>query len=983
MKSTLRLILCCFLSLGMLLLSIPVSAQAASGGVQRKNHTPRGDLTSPVQVESVWDSAEKKGVLELSLSMSYNMPTTEASIRSRNSSISASSAADAPNTIGNDVVAVRNYTVHDVYRGKFTINGKKATKPQGNDRSTWVTDLIGPTLRMSQGDEIIIHLSNDLPNDRGTHYPNEKLSCIQNSPVSDATCNMANFHTHGFHDTPKVTRKDDSINIPGRESSKTVDDSSKIFVVDNPSTNFLDYWVGDDVIDSLLPGGNQFDIKVTIPYNHPAGTFWYHPHQHGATAIHLASGLEGVLIVDDLPPGTPECTEKILEARCTLNEPGTPNEPTLDTLLENLNERILAFQQILYEPSISLDIYDEDSNITDATLDCDDDTPCEVFWTNKAILASNVKTPSKLKTDSKDDPRELANQGAADASTGKTFTGYTLVNGQVYPTIKVAPKETERWRLVDAMVQEAISLQIVKLSDEGVTNLDSLFDDLIVSNRKPFDSKNPVIGTKPNPNKGEPKTINTDSLTWLANAAYFDTKTIEKTVYVNKHQSGSPWSSNTPTEVNIKEPYTVPLNLIAYDGITTGRIDQSTCLSSITGKTKTNSSPPVTATKTNPTPPPPVTVDENGVLQNCLTMGPGNRRDALVRFEEEGTYLLLKGPNAIYMNNQDVGESLAEDVLAVIDVNAEYAKNTTSPSSELFAKVSSTAKTELCNYAKRQLYSPISPLALDVEAKQGKDSSKQQGYLSTTSNDDSCTYVSPKTSNPKKQGDHTAFEFLETDIDYNATFLFFPSSGGPSPSDPTQGPRLNNGMTYGMSVQTLANTFNKKKNKKVTGRKTASQVKIDNESFTEDLNPIILTENQIGGWTLENFNSQKGPASAHPFHIHQNPFFLTEIETCDTQVTGTPGDYSKTYSNCTSETINRWQDTILTQPNQKVHFLYQPLKYDGPYVFHCHFVEHEDQGMMRWVTVCPPDKDDPTKPDATCASDTTYGLLPDFVREDL
>ena len=54
-----------------------------------------------------------------------------------------------------------------------------------------------------------------------------------------------------------------------------------------------------------VPSGETFNYEFAIPNNHPAGTFWYHPHLHGLVADQVAGGLAGLLVVrgelDDIP----------------------------------------------------------------------------------------------------------------------------------------------------------------------------------------------------------------------------------------------------------------------------------------------------------------------------------------------------------------------------------------------------------------------------------------------------------------------------------------------------------------------------------------------------------------------------------------------------------------------------------------------------------------------------------------------------------
>ena len=156
--------------------------------------------------------------------------------------------------------------------------------------------------------------------------------------------------------------------------------------------------------------------------------------------------------------------------------------------------------------------------------------------------------------------------------------------------------------------------------------------------------------------------------------------------------------------------------------------------------------------------------------------------------------------------------------------------------------------------------------------------------------------------------------------------------------------------------------------------------------FTENMQPISLNLNEVGEWTFKVEFDSKFPVkggktvpvtSAHPFHIHTNPFYIKEIQTYDSSDgSGKDSGYSP-YPDSTAPVVthpNRWQDTLLVQPNQIVKFLYQPTDYEGSFVFHCHFVDHEDQGMMRWIKVW-------EENNRTCTGDKTLGLLPDFTKE--
>jgi FtsP/CotA-like multicopper oxidase with cupredoxin domain len=54
----------------------------------------------------------------------------------------------------------------------------------------------------------------------------------------------------------------------------------------------------DDVF-AVVDNGTDRTYVYDIPDNHRSGTFWYHPHLHGAVAAQVAAGLFGVIIVED------------------------------------------------------------------------------------------------------------------------------------------------------------------------------------------------------------------------------------------------------------------------------------------------------------------------------------------------------------------------------------------------------------------------------------------------------------------------------------------------------------------------------------------------------------------------------------------------------------------------------------------------------------------------------------------------------------
>lgn len=78
----------------------------------------------------------------------------------------------------------------------------------------------------------------------------------------------------------------------------------------------------------------------------------------------------------------------------------------------------------------------------------------------------------------------------------------------------------------------------------------------------------------------------------------------------------------------------------------------------------------------------------------------------------------------------------------------------------------------------------------------------------------------------------------------------------------------------------------------------------------------------------------------HPLHIHGVQFQIVERDVASDR---TPG----------WETVRHgyvddgWKDTVLLMPGERVKLLLKFADYAGIYLYHCHNLEHEDQGMMR------------------------------------
>ena len=142
--------------------------------------------------------------------------------------------------------------------------------------------LTGPTLKVRAGDTLYLKLDNRLPpnptpkSGEGTDPEAAHHAAMASCPNEPHAFNTTNLHTHGLHISPQ----------------RPADD---VFLSIEPDQDF-------DFVFPILPAGNPEPSK---PAQHYPGTFWYHAHRHGSTAMQLASGMAGALLVlgdvDELP----------------------------------------------------------------------------------------------------------------------------------------------------------------------------------------------------------------------------------------------------------------------------------------------------------------------------------------------------------------------------------------------------------------------------------------------------------------------------------------------------------------------------------------------------------------------------------------------------------------------------------------------------------------------------------------------------------
>jgi L-ascorbate oxidase len=232
--------------------------------------------------------------------------------------------------------------------------------------------IISPTIEMRPGQTIRMTLNNRLPADPTCVHPPANV----NVPHCFSSTNM---HTHG--------------------------------VWTNPSGN------GDNVLISINPGVS-FQYEYNIPPDHPSGTFWYHSHLHGSTALQVSSGMAGALIIRGD------------------RQPTTVASGDIDTLLrpspsQPMTERVVVLQQISYACRDAAGKIKVDSN---------------GYWTCNPGEAGAIENYDLFDT------------------LQWFFSGrYTSLNGHVLPTFTGSRAgQFERWRVIHGGVGDTVNLQFRK-----------------------------------------------------------------------------------------------------------------------------------------------------------------------------------------------------------------------------------------------------------------------------------------------------------------------------------------------------------------------------------------------------------------------------------------------------------------------------------------------------------------------------------------
>jgi FtsP/CotA-like multicopper oxidase with cupredoxin domain len=151
---------------------------------------------------------------------------------------------------------------------KLDLAVRNQRQPDGSVRYCYVLadGSQSPTLRLSPGELLILHLKNELTADEpGAGHPGGAPAVKASDPCSSGIMSptATNLHFHGMT-VPPLCHQDEVL--------KT----------------------------SVQAGGPAFEYRFRVPANEPPGLYWYHPHIHGFSKAQVLGGASGALIVQGI-----------------------------------------------------------------------------------------------------------------------------------------------------------------------------------------------------------------------------------------------------------------------------------------------------------------------------------------------------------------------------------------------------------------------------------------------------------------------------------------------------------------------------------------------------------------------------------------------------------------------------------------------------------------------------------------------------------
>ena len=274
--------------------------------------------------------------------------------------------------------------------------------------------ITGPTLRVKPGDEILMNLVNEFP----ANPDEQRMGGYPHDPYT------TNMHFHGLSVSPRG--------------------------------------IGDNPFRQVEPGESA-PVTVRIPKTAPTGTFWYHPHKHGATSFQFFGGMAGLLIVEGAEddPGSLESVPEVADAK---DVPIVLQLPRSD---QNGNVPFVNQYATMYSglPDFAAQLRQQEATESptgsapppgSGTGGSTGSAPVPGSGTGGGGRAGQVTTP-----------RQPCPQCGV-WSTYKDSFAFLTTNGAAAPKLEMKPGEVQRWRLLNAAPDIGMALVLTDESGKSV-----------------------------------------------------------------------------------------------------------------------------------------------------------------------------------------------------------------------------------------------------------------------------------------------------------------------------------------------------------------------------------------------------------------------------------------------------------------------------------------------------------------------------------
>lgn len=198
------------------------------------------------------------------------------------------------------------------------------------------TQTVAPTIRIRAGERFDMRVANEISApSRGLTVASNAIPACMPMPMPPApVVHYVGYLNHEMDDRwmPKIPL-DTNLHLHGFQGAAS---EENVF------------------LSTLSTPEHACEYSITVPRSQPPGTYFYHPHAHGASDVQVAGGLAGVWIVEPATPQVAASNDRVVVLRYALpfaNESNfAPDETALSTYAAQYEGSLKAAPPVRYDP---------------------------------------------------------------------------------------------------------------------------------------------------------------------------------------------------------------------------------------------------------------------------------------------------------------------------------------------------------------------------------------------------------------------------------------------------------------------------------------------------------------------------------------------------------------------------------------------------------------------------------------------------------